>query len=65
MGSKYLALPTDITIPLVDKMRLRHVLGGKSPNVFILVKQGSTYYSISTAGGASVPTSFNTTATSL
>lgn len=55
MGSKYLALPTDITIPLEDKMRQKHVLGGQSPNVFILVKQGSIYYSIGTAGGASVP----------
>ena len=46
IGHKCLALPSDITIPIKDKIRLRHVLNGKSPNVFILVKQGATYYHI-------------------
>ena len=51
IGSKCLALPTDITIPLKDKIRLRHVLNGKAPNVFLLIKQGATYYHINPASG--------------
>ena len=56
IGNKCLALPSDITIPLKDKIRLRNVLNGKAPNLFILVKQGATYYHINPASGNLIET---------
>ena len=56
IGNKCLALPSDITFPLKDKIRLRNVLNGKAPNLFILVKQGATYYHINPASGKLIET---------